>query len=98
LQNCRAFFKCYGAGIETTRLIQIIDLGSQNVSGSPKGAGPQDAHYIGVDFIGGEGVDVVPSDRYSLPFPDSSVDVVLSSSCFELSELFWVLFPEILGY
>lgn len=35
-------------------------------------------------------------DPYELPFPDNSTDAVRSSSCFEHSEMFWVLFLEIL--
>ncbi len=52
--------------------------------------------YIGVDFVQGRGVDVVLEDPYKLPFSDGSVDIVVSSSCFEHSEMFWVLFLEIL--
>jgi SAM-dependent methyltransferase len=37
-----------------------------------------------------------PAGSYKLPFADGSVDVVLSSSCFEHSEFFWLLFLEIL--
>jgi SAM-dependent methyltransferase len=96
LHNCQAFFKCYGADIAATAPIEIIDVGSQDVNGSLKQTCPPDSHYVGVDFVAGPGVDVVLSDPYSLPFPANSADVVLSSSCFEHSELFWVLFLEIL--
>jgi SAM-dependent methyltransferase len=41
-------------------------------------------------------VDVVLEDPYSLPFETASTDVVISSSCFEHSEMFWVLFIEIM--
>jgi SAM-dependent methyltransferase len=39
---------------------------------------------------------VVLEDLYTLPFADDSVDICLSSSVFEHSEMFWLLFVEIL--
>jgi SAM-dependent methyltransferase len=39
---------------------------------------------------------VVLTDPYLLPFETSSVDIVLSSSCFEHSEMFWLSFLEAL--
>ncbi len=57
---------------------------------------PGFSQFIGVDFVQGRGVDVVLDDPYRLPFADASVDVVVSSSCFEHSEMFWVLFLEIM--
>ena len=37
---------------------------------------------------------MVITDPYSLPFDSESVDVAVSSSCFEHSEFFWLLFNE----
>ena len=36
------------------------------------------------------------SDPYALPFEGESADIVLSSSCFEHSEMFWLVFLEIM--
>ena len=36
------------------------------------------------------------TDPYHLPFESNSLDVVVSSSCFEHSEMFWLLFLEIM--
>lgn len=74
----------------------IVDIGAQNVNGSLRDICPSNCKYIGVDFIAGKGVDVVLQDPYQQPFEDGSVDIVVSSSCFEHSEMFWVLFLEIL--
>ena len=76
-----------------------IEIGSQivpNVRGSIREICPANVEYIGVDFASGNGVDVVLTDPYALPFEDNSADVCLASSVFEHSEMFWVLFLEIL--
>jgi SAM-dependent methyltransferase len=74
----------------------VVDIGSQNVNGSLKDVCPSPLTYIGVDFVAGEGVDVILDDPYELPFSDESVDIVVCSSCFEHSEMFWLLFLEVL--
>jgi SAM-dependent methyltransferase len=51
---------------------------------------------MAIDFAQGKGVDVVLTDPYVLPLGDETVDIVVSSSCFEHSEMFWLLFLEIL--
>ncbi len=88
----RAFFETYCAkGFEKKT---IVDVGAQDVNGSLRSFCPSGATYIGVDFVEGAGVDVVLSDPYELPFTDASIDVVVCSSVFEHSELFWLLFLE----
>jgi SAM-dependent methyltransferase len=44
----------------------------------------------------GKGVDVVLETPYSIPLSNESADVVLCSSCFEHSEMFWLSFLEVL--
>jgi SAM-dependent methyltransferase len=74
---------------------RLLEIGSQDVNGSLRGLfGRFD--YTGVDFAPGKGVDVVLDDPYTLPYADASADVVVASSVFEHSQLFWVLFLEIL--
>lgn len=75
---------------------KIIEIGSQNVNGSIKEVCPNNMEYVGVDFVRGKGVDVVLNDPYQLPFENNSIDYCVSSSVFEHSELFWVLYLEIL--
>jgi len=96
MQNCAAFFKCYGPAIRPTPTPRVLDIGAQDVNGSLKRVVPKGFDYVGVDFVQGKGVDVVLDDPYNLPFDSDSADVVLSSSCFEHSELFWLLFLDIL--
>jgi len=87
------FFSTY---INGAKNLVIADIGSQDVNGSLRSVAPQGNNYIGVDFVAGRGVDRIINDPYSLPFEDNSVDVCLSSSCFEHSEFFWLLYNEIM--
>lgn len=93
MQNGKRFFDAYLPFIERPT---VVDIGSQDVNGSLRQVCPAQAKYVGVDFVKGRGVDVVLDDPYKLPFADASVDAVVSTSCFEHSEMFWVLFLEVL--
>jgi SAM-dependent methyltransferase len=88
-----AFFNTY---LRNSENLTIVDVGSQDVNGSLRSVAPKNNQYIGVDFEKAKGVDVVIKDPYALPFENESVDVVVSSSCFEHSEFFWLLFNEAL--
>ena len=72
----------------------VLDIGSADVNGSLKPFCK--SKYIGVDFSPGKGVDVVLDDPYKLPFDDGEADAVVSSSCFEHSEMFWLVFLEVM--
>ena len=74
----------------------MIEIGSQDVNGSLRAVAPIEFEYVGVDFQAAKGVDVVLEDPYALPFETGSVDIVLSSSCFEHSEMFWLVFLEVM--
>lgn len=77
--------------------MKVVEIGSQNVNGSLKdNLSDINENYVGVDFVEGPGVDVVLDDPYKLPFADESVDILVSSSCFEHSELFWLSYLEML--
>lgn len=90
--NGERFFKTYVG----SRKVKIADIGAQDVNGSLREVAPADTEFIGVDFVAGRGVDIVLEDPYELPFEDNSLDVVVSSSCFEHSEFFWLSFLEVL--
>lgn len=77
-----------------TKKLKIVEIGSKNVNGSLREAAPIGAEYIGLDFDKGEGVDIVIDNPYKIPLADEMADVVLSSSCFEHSEFFWVVYLE----
>lgn len=90
--NAQLFFRTYlpqGSGE------RVVEIGAQDVNGSLREVATSNVAYVGVDFVKGKGVDVVLEDPYKLPFDSDSVDVCLSSSVFEHSEMFWVLFLEI---
>jgi len=87
------FFSTYVSGSSG---LKIVDIGAQDVNGSLKSVAPVNCDYVGLDFVEGKGVDVLLTDPYILPLEDSSVDVIVSSSCFEHSEFFWLTFNEAL--
>ncbi|MFO1219797.1 MAG: class I SAM-dependent methyltransferase [Burkholderiaceae bacterium] len=93
MQNGSRFFDTY---VRDMAGPFVVDIGSQDVCGSLKSVLPSNARYLGVDMVAGKGVDLVIEDPYSLPLADASVDAVVSSSCFEHSELFWVAFLEMM--
>ena len=93
MEHGAAFFNIY---LNNAKDLTIIDIGSQDVNGSLRSVAPPNCKYIGVDFVEAKGVDIVITDPYSLPFEDESVDAVVSSSCYEHSEFFWLLFNETL--
>lgn len=87
----KLFFDTYACG-ETS--LKIVEVGSQDVNGSIRQFAAKRHEYVGLDFVEGKGVDVILTDPYKLPFPNNSVDIVVTSSCFEHSEFFWLLFNE----
>jgi SAM-dependent methyltransferase len=93
MMHAQLFFDTYALPADRPR---VLDVGSQDVNGSLRQVAPANAEYIGADFATGKGVDVVLTDPYSLPFEDESFDVVVSSSCFEHAEFFWLAFNEIM--
>ena len=96
VQNCKSFFDTYSTAFETLSKVKVIEIGSQDVNGGLRQVCPKEFDFVGLDFQDAKGVDLVLKDPYSLPFEDESVDIVLSSSCFEHSEMFWLVFLEVL--
>lgn len=92
LNNVKRFYDAYYQG--TSGKITIVEIGSQDVNGSIRSMSPKNSNYIGLDFAEGEGVDIVINDPYKLPLDDCMADVVVTSSCFEHSEMFWLSFLE----
>jgi len=93
MDNARLFFSTY---FRDEKHCVVLDIGSQDVNGTMRSVAPAYCRYIGVDFSAGAGVDVVLQDPYRLPFADGSVDAVVSSSCFEHVEFFWLMFMEVM--
>ena len=89
----KVFFDTY---VDNAPDIKILDIGGADVNGSLSSVAPPKCQYVGVDFQAGKGVHIVLDDPYSLPFEDGSCDVIVSSSCFEHAEFFWLSFNEML--
>ena len=84
----KAFFAQYGRDDAV-----VIDIGSQDVNGSLRSVA-RCKEYVGLDFQNAKGVDIVLEDPYKFPLVDNFADLVVSSSCFEHSEFFWLTFLE----
>jgi SAM-dependent methyltransferase len=91
LDTGRLFFEIY---VQNPSV--IADIGSLDVNGSLRQFAPAGSDYIGFDFAEGKGVDRILNDPYSLPLDNNSVDAIVSSSCFEHSEFFWLSFLEMM--
>lgn len=96
LRNAVRFFEIYKSGFAGPEAPLVVDIGAQDVNGSLRSVCPRTFDYVGVDFTAGRNVDVVLDDPYSLPFATGSIDIVLSNSCFEHAELFWLSFLDIM--
>ncbi len=96
MKNCESFFATYSEGFKGLSDVEVIDIGSQDVNGSLRQVTPTSFRYRGLDFQKANNVDIILEDPYALPLPDSSIDIVLSSSCFEHSEMFWLVFLEVM--
>jgi len=96
LNNAKDFFGTYSNYLPKYDPIRVVEIGSQDINGGLRSLCPNHFEYIGVDFQAGNGVDVVLLDPYSLPFEDDTVDIVLTSSCLEHSEMFWLVILEVL--
>lgn len=88
----KLFFNTY---LKDAKNLKIVEIGSQNINGSLREGCPPGNEYVGLDFATGNGVDIVLQDAYSFPIENESVDIVLSSSCFEHAEFFWLSFLEV---
>jgi SAM-dependent methyltransferase len=91
-QNAKRFFDNYVNDNKT----DFLEIGSYLSSFNIRSLSKNGSKYIGVDLSSGPGVDVVLKDPYQLPFDDNSFDYVISSSCFEHSEFFWLTYLEVI--
>jgi SAM-dependent methyltransferase len=91
-QNAKRFFETY----VNNKKGDFLEIGSYLSSFNIRSLAPQDSNYVGVDLGKGPGVDIVLEDPYKLPFEDNSFDFVISSSCFEHSEFFWLTYMEVI--
>lgn len=71
---------------------KILDVGSYDVNGTMKPIFEK-GQYIGLDMEEGPNVDIV-GVSHDIPISDNEMDIVISSSCFEHDDMFWVSFHE----
>lgn len=96
MENAEQFYEVYHFSLLNYDLdYSVVEIGSQDVNGSLRTFW-KNHKYTGVDFVDGPGVDLVLTDAYKFPIESESVDLVLSSSVFEHSEMFWLTFLEIM--
>jgi len=71
---------------------KILDVGSYDVNGTMKPIFKK-GQYIGLDMEEGPNVDIV-GVSHNIPFEKDEFDIVISSSCFEHDDMFWISFQE----
>src|SRR5262245_39839024 len=93
METGKLFFDTYAVSLSAGT---VAEIGALDINGSLKKVCPPNLTYTGVDCVPGNGVNVVLDDPYQLPFPDDEFDFVVCSSVFEHSEMFWLLFLEVI--
>jgi SAM-dependent methyltransferase len=88
--NAEKFYQKYcEVNIENKK---ILDVGSYDVNGTMKPIF-QKGKYVGLDMEEGPNVDIV-GVSHKIPFEKDEFDIVISSSCFEHDDMFWISFQE----
>lgn len=85
------FVGSYGNNIPESR---VLEVGSQDINGNPRGYFQLAKEYIGVDVLAGPMVDMILQDPNKLPFPDNHFDYVISQNCLEHAPNFWLVAKE----
>jgi hypothetical protein len=88
--NAEKFYHKYC--VENIENKKILDVGSYDVNGTMKPIFEK-GQYIGLDMEEGPNVDVV-GVSHNIPFEKDEFDIVISSSCFEHDDMFWISFQE----
>jgi SAM-dependent methyltransferase len=85
-----AFSQIYG---ENSKI--VVDIGGKNIMGSLRNFFTERGmKYICVDLEEHESVDIVVKPGEPLPFDNGSIDIIVSTSCFEHDPCFWLTFKE----
>jgi SAM-dependent methyltransferase len=90
LKSGEAFSESYGIlnGL-------VIDIGGRNVNGSLRNFfETKGMKFVCIDMEADASVDIVIPPGEKLPFEDGSVDLIVSTSCFEHDPCFWLTFKE----
>ena len=90
-QHAQEFFDEYCQDLSANSI--VIDFGAYSVNGNLREIFEPSMKYIGIDQSEGPNVDIVCNNRKT-PFPDNYTDRIISSSCFEHDDCFWMTFLE----
>jgi SAM-dependent methyltransferase len=73
----------------------VVDVGGLDVNGSLRSYFEKGGmKYINIDIESHPSVDIVVKPGEKLPFDTGSIDLVVSTSCFEHDPCFWLTFRE----
>jgi SAM-dependent methyltransferase len=73
----------------------VLDVGGRNVNGSVKDFFiSKGMEFICLDIQHHESVDIVVEPGKKYPFENGSIDLIISTSCFEHDPCFWMTFKE----
>lgn len=87
---CLSFIKMYAK-----KGMTVVEIGGKNVNGSIRNnITDLGMNYICVDIEKDKSVDIVIKPSEQLPFKPESVDIIISTSCFEHDPCFWLTFKE----
>ena len=90
LNSGESFSKMYG-GLGKI----VVDIGGKNENGSLREYfESQGMIFICVDMVEHSSVDIVVKPGDKLPFDNGSVDLIVSTSCFEHDPCFWLTFKD----
>lgn len=76
--------------------IEILEIGSRNVTGHPVRGCFSNAHYTGFDYYPGENVDVVGDAHELSKYFDKKFDLIYTSAVFEHLAMPWRVATEII--
>ena len=88
LENMERCVSWYGP----TDTKRVLEIGASAANGTYQDIFGDTVEYIGVDL---QPVPGVLDDPYTLPFPDNSIDIVISGQTLEHCAQFWRLFTDI---
>ena len=73
----------------------VVDIGGRNLNGSLRNVfESKGMKFVCIDMEEDASVDIVVPPGERLPFDDGSVDLIVSTSCFEHDPCFWLTFKE----
>jgi len=75
----------------------VLDIGGKAIGGGSLRKCFEDLNmkYVCVDMEAHPTVDIVVKPTEKLPFEDESIDLIISSSCFEHDPCFWMTFKDL---